>query len=323
MLAELPSQAMAASLPWQLGCRWWHAQAQVGQPTLCLAVLCAIGWASVARRLSWQLACRHRLVLPACEVLRASKGKHITSCMLYQLLLPVLERTSLKVHRCCQGPYAVGWCKVYRLSDRPYPGGRLVSHSVPPDQDGASTTATTTNIEHLDNTCIVMYRDWTLRQTLAQRAGAPRVQATAQACLIASTCGVACSGGKWTGAALSPARVLGPLAVFKCGGNVAHVYVLAQLLAALLACSIFAFVSGWGPLSPLQSTKQLSLSWREAVLMWVTGKQPALDQYGLRSGARSSFIQSVHSGNQPLLQLLLKNPVDNHSSIALAYLVPD
>ncbi|WIA38461.1 hypothetical protein OEZ86_001784 [Tetradesmus obliquus] len=87
---------------------------------------------------------------------------------------------------------------------------------------------------------------------------------------------VACAGtgGKWTGAALNPARVIGPLAVFKCGNNVAYIYILAHLLAAVLACSIFAFVSGWGPLSPFQSMKQLGLSWNEAVLMWITGSPP-------------------------------------------------
>jgi hypothetical protein len=53
------------------------------------------------------------------------------------------------------------------------------------------------------------------------------------------------AGGKWTGAALNPARVIGPLAVFRCGTNVAWIYVLAQLLAAVLSCCIFSFVSGW------------------------------------------------------------------------------
>ncbi|KAF6256244.1 aquaporin-like protein [Scenedesmus sp. NREL 46B-D3] len=87
---------------------------------------------------------------------------------------------------------------------------------------------------------------------------------------------VACAGagGQWTGAALNPARVVGPLAVFKCGRNVAYIYILAHMLAAVLACSIFAFVSGWGPLSPLQSTKRLCIPWKQAVVMWVTGSPP-------------------------------------------------
>jgi hypothetical protein len=80
------------------------------------------------------------------------------------------------------------------------------------------------------------------------------------------------TGDKWTGAALNPARVIGPLAVFKCGNNVAYIYILAHLLAAVLACSIFAFVSGWGPLSPFQSMKTLGITWNEAVTMWITGE---------------------------------------------------
>jgi hypothetical protein len=56
---------------------------------------------------------------------------------------------------------------------------------------------------------------------------------------------------------------------------VAYIYILAHLLAAILACSIFAFVSGWGPLSPLQSTSQLGISLNEAVMMWITGESTA------------------------------------------------
>lgn len=87
---------------------------------------------------------------------------------------------------------------------------------------------------------------------------------------------VACAGtgGRWTGAALNPARVIGPMAVFHCGKDVAWVYILAQLLAAILACSIFAFVSGWGPLSFISSPKALDISYAEAVRMWITGSPP-------------------------------------------------
>jgi hypothetical protein len=53
-----------------------------------------------------------------------------------------------------------------------------------------------------------------------------------------------------------------------------RIYILAQLLAALLACSIFAFVSGWGPLMPLTSVKQLGLNYIEAMWMWGTGSPP-------------------------------------------------
>jgi len=87
---------------------------------------------------------------------------------------------------------------------------------------------------------------------------------------------VACagSGGQYTGAALNPARVLGPRAVFGCGVGFAQIYVLAQLAAALAACSVFAFVSGFGPLNIYTSRKALGLSIPESVRMWVTGSPP-------------------------------------------------
>ena len=81
-----------------------------------------------------------------------------------------------------------------------------------------------------------------------------------------------CAGGKYTGAALNPARVIGPMAVFRCGMDVAWIYILAQLFAAFVACCIFAFVSGLGPLNPLTSQKKLGLTYREAVFMWITGE---------------------------------------------------
>eukprot|EP00878_Enallax_costatus_P020092 GHUV01021223.1.p1 GENE.GHUV01021223.1~~GHUV01021223.1.p1 ORF type:complete len:176 (+),score=25.69 GHUV01021223.1:987-1514(+) len=98
-----------------------------------------------------------------------------------------------------------------------------------------------------------------------------------------------CPGGRWTGAALNPARVLGPLAVFKCGKDAAYIYILAQLLAAILACSIFAFVSGWGPLNPYQSSTELNLTWHEAIKLWVTGSPPAR----LRFDGRETNINDV------------------------------
>lgn len=41
---------------------------------------------------------------------------------------------------------------------------------------------------------------------------------------------VACAGtgGRWTGAALNPARVIGPAAVFKCSGKYWWLYVIAE-----------------------------------------------------------------------------------------------
>jgi len=87
---------------------------------------------------------------------------------------------------------------------------------------------------------------------------------------------VACAGagGQYTGAALNPARVLGPRAVFGYGVGLTEIYVLAQLAAAVAACSVFAFVSGFGPLNIYTSRKALGLSIPESVRMWVTGSPP-------------------------------------------------
>ena len=81
------------------------------------------------------------------------------------------------------------------------------------------------------------------------------------------------TGGKYTGAALNPARVIGPLAVFKCGANIFWIYLLAQIVAAVGACAIFAFVSGWGPLMPFKAKKEYGMSQAEAMKMWITGEE--------------------------------------------------
>mmetsp|Transcript_74340 Transcript_74340/g.174427 ORF Transcript_74340/g.174427 Transcript_74340/m.174427 type:complete len:334 (+) Transcript_74340:68-1069(+) len=83
------------------------------------------------------------------------------------------------------------------------------------------------------------------------------------------------SGGQYTGAALNPARVLGPLAVFDCGKDVVGLYIGGQFVAALLAMSVFAFVSGLGPLNPWLARRALNLSWPEAVYLWITGSPPS------------------------------------------------
>ncbi len=83
------------------------------------------------------------------------------------------------------------------------------------------------------------------------------------------------TGGRFTGAALNPARVIGPAAVFKCSKGHWWNYILAEILAAVLACAVFAFVSGWGPLSPLRARKEYGLTNAEAIKMWVTGTPPA------------------------------------------------
>lgn len=78
------------------------------------------------------------------------------------------------------------------------------------------------------------------------------------------------------------------MAVFHCGMDIAWIYILAQLLASVLACSIFAFVSGWGPLMPLKSYKELNISWPEALHMWMTGQPPKRLQ-----GSEDENIQDV------------------------------
>lgn len=87
---------------------------------------------------------------------------------------------------------------------------------------------------------------------------------------------VACAGtgARWTGAALNPARVIGPAAVFGCSKNIWWVYVLAQLLAAALACCVFGVVSGFGPLFPFKSMQVFNLSHAEAIHLLLTGQPP-------------------------------------------------
>ncbi|CAJ1352901.1 unnamed protein product [Effrenium voratum] len=85
----------------------------------------------------------------------------------------------------------------------------------------------------------------------------------------------AASGGQYTGGALNPARVLGPFVVFDCGEDWAGLYVGAQALAAVFAMSVFAFVSGLGPLNPRMSKNALGLSWPEAMFLWITGSPPS------------------------------------------------
>jgi len=82
------------------------------------------------------------------------------------------------------------------------------------------------------------------------------------------------SGGQYTGAALNPARVLGPLAVFGCGKDVAWIYILAQFTASVLACFVFGCVSGPGPLNPFVAMP-MGLTWYEATSFWISGSPPA------------------------------------------------
>lgn len=79
------------------------------------------------------------------------------------------------------------------------------------------------------------------------------------------------SGGQYTGAALNPARVFCPNAAFTCGRDVAYIYILAQFTAAILACLLFACVSGLGPLNPWIAHTKL----KEAIQLWITGSPPS------------------------------------------------
>ena len=83
------------------------------------------------------------------------------------------------------------------------------------------------------------------------------------------------SGGQFTGGALNPARVLGPLAAFGCGDDIVGRYLGGEFLAALFSMSVFAFVSGLGPLNPWMAKRAFHLSFPEACYLWVTGSPPS------------------------------------------------
>jgi hypothetical protein len=87
---------------------------------------------------------------------------------------------------------------------------------------------------------------------------------------------------------------------------VCRIYVLAQLLAALLACSIFGFVSGWGPLSPLTSVSQLNLGWGEAVKMWFTGTPPKRFQHSGKENI-TDVLGELEERQEALRELNLKD----------------
>jgi hypothetical protein len=42
----------------------------------------------------------------------------------------------------------------------------------------------------------------------------------------------------------------------------------------VLACGVFAFVSGWGPLSPIKAHREYGMTMVEAVRMWMSGSPP-------------------------------------------------
>ena len=57
----------------------------------------------------------------------------------------------------------------------------------------------------------------------------------------------ACTGGPMTGAALNPARVLGPSVVYQCYWGTVPIYCLAQYMAGCLAALLCLPVYGAGP----------------------------------------------------------------------------
>jgi len=107
----------------------------------------------------------------------------------------------------------------------------------------------------------------------------------------------AASGGQYTGGALNPARVLGPLTVFGCGEDIVHRYLIGQFLAALFAMSVFAFVSGLGPLNPWIARAAFDLSFPEACYLWITGSPPSRLQKTGRENIHDfmSKFQKFHS----------------------------
>ena len=55
------------------------------------------------------------------------------------------------------------------------------------------------------------------------------------------------TGGPYSGAALNPARVLGPSMVFHCYWDTVPVYICAQLLGATIAACLTMPLYGFGP----------------------------------------------------------------------------
>ena len=78
-------------------------------------------------------------------------------------------------------------------------------------------------------------------------------------CLVnepARTFSCACpAGGQFTGAALNPARVLGPAIVFHCYWDTAFIYVFGELFGGLLAAIIVLPLYGFGQFGSLLDTR--------------------------------------------------------------------
>merc|ERR1712174_153773 len=96
-----------------------------------------------------------------------------------------------------------------------------------------------------------------------------------------------------TGAAMNPAQVIGPASVFFCGTDVMGIYIAAQLFAAVLACGVYVFVSGFGPLSPFISSPALELSKSEAMICGSQALHPSV----CRRLAVRTLLTSLSSTN--------------------------
>ena len=68
-----------------------------------------------------------------------------------------------------------------------------------------------------------------------------------------------CAGGPSTGAALNPARVLGPAMVFHCYWSTAFVYVFAEFFGAVIAAALALPLYGFGPYGAVRVTRWLGL----------------------------------------------------------------
>ena len=66
------------------------------------------------------------------------------------------------------------------------------------------------------------------------------------------------AGGQFTGAALNPARVLGPAIVFHCYWNTTFVYVFGELFGGLFAAVIVLPLYGFGQFGSLLDTRLCS-----------------------------------------------------------------
>jgi hypothetical protein len=115
------------------------------------------------------------------------------------------------------------------------------------------------------------------------------------------------TGAQWTGAALNPARVIGPAAVFGCSKSTWWIYVLAQIMAAALACTVFAVVSGFGPLFPVKSMAEFHLTRAQALHLLYTGQPPKsireskADDINVRGVARHAAADSGEPLQTPRL----------------------